>query len=142
LEKSRSITFLADNAGEVLFDRILLETIMAIYKIEKTLFAVKGAPIINDATYEDAEYVGLNNLKGLEFIKVGVGIPGTGMERTSKDFLDIITKSDIVISKGQGNYEALSELKKIFFLLMVKCPVVADHLGVKVDDIVLTGGHL
>jgi uncharacterized protein with ATP-grasp and redox domains len=142
LEKSRSITFLADNAGEVLFDRILLETILAIYKIEKTLFAVKGAPIINDATYEDAEYVGLNNLKGLEFIKVGVGIPGTGMERTSKDFLDIITKSDIVISKGQGNYEALSELKKIFFLLMVKCPVVADHLGVKVDDIVLTGGHL
>jgi uncharacterized protein with ATP-grasp and redox domains len=140
LEKAQNIVFLGDNAGEVLFDRILLETIQDRYNIEKILFAVKGAPIINDATYEDAEYVGLNNLKGLEFMKVGVGIPGSGMARTSKEFRDILNRSDMVISKGQGNYEALSEIKEIFFLLMAKCPVVADHLKVNVDDIVLKGG--
>jgi uncharacterized protein with ATP-grasp and redox domains len=142
LEKAQNIVFLGDNAGEILFDRILIETIQDRYNIENILFAVKGAPIINDATYEDAEYVGLNKLKGLEFIKVGVGIPGSGMARTSKEFRDILKKSDMVISKGQGNFEALSEIKGIFFLLMAKCPVVADHLNVKVDDIVLTGGKL
>lgn len=141
LEKNRCIAFLADNAGEIAFDRILLETILKEYDIEKTLFAVKGAPIINDATYEDAEYVGINKLEGVEFIKVGVGIPGTGIERTSKEFLDILAKSDMVISKGQGNYEALSELKKIFFLLIVKCPVVAEDIGAKVGDIILKGGQ-
>lgn len=140
LEKANNILYLADNAGEIVFDRILLETISKKYNVEKTLFAVKGAPIINDATYEDAKYVGLNNLKGLEFIKVGVGLPGTGIERTSNEFRDIILKSDIVISKGQGNYEALSELKGIFFLLMAKCPVIAEDLGVKVGDIILKGG--
>ena len=140
LEKANNILYLADNAGEIVFDRILLETIFKEYNVEKTLFALKGAPIINDATYEDAKYVGINNLKGLEFIKVGVGIPGTGIERTSNEFQDVILKSDIVISKGQGNYEALSELRGIFFLLMVKCPVVAEDLGVKVDDIILKGG--
>ncbi|KPJ63849.1 hypothetical protein AMJ44_13840 [candidate division WOR-1 bacterium DG_54_3] len=140
LEKANNILYLADNAGEIVFDRILLETIFKEYNVEKTLFALKGAPIINDATYEDAKYVGINNLKGLEFIKVGVGIPGTGIERTSNEFQDVILKSDIVISKGQGNYEALSELRGIFFLLMAKCPVIAEDLGVKVGDIILKGG--
>lgn len=139
LEKSQNLVFLADNAGEVVFDKILLESILTGYDIKKTLFAVKGAPIINDAMYEDAEYVGINNLNNIEFIKVGV--PERGMKRTSKEFLKILSKSDIVISKGQGNYEALSEQKKIFFLLMVKCPVVADDLGVKVGDIILKGGQ-
>lgn len=141
LEKAQNIVFLGDNAGEILFDRILLETIQDRYNIEKILFAVKGAPIINDATYEDAEYVGLSKLRGLELIKVGVGVPGTGMARASNEFQDILKKSDMVISKGQGNFEALSEMKEIFFLLIAKCPVVANHLKVSVDDIILKGGQ-
>jgi uncharacterized protein with ATP-grasp and redox domains len=131
---------LADNAGEIVFDKIILETIFRDYDIEETLLAVKGAPIINDATYEDAQYVGITELPGVEFIKVGIGKPKTGMERTSKEFLGILANSDMIISKGQGNYEALSNVKNIFFVLMAKCPVVADDLKVKVGDIILKGG--
>ena len=139
LEKSHSLVFLADNAGEVIFDKILLESISTKYDIEKIVFVVKGAHIFNDEMYEDAEYVGLNNLNGIEFIEVEE--PGTGLKRKSQEFLNILSKNDIIISKGQGNYEALSEMKKIFFLLMAKCPVVADDLGVKIGDIILKGGR-
>jgi uncharacterized protein with ATP-grasp and redox domains len=138
LEKSHSLVFMADNAGEIVFDKLLLEAISTRYDIKKILFVVKGEPIINDAMYEDAEYVGINNLNGIEFIKVNV--PGTGLKRKNQKFLNILSKNDIIISKGQGNYEALSENKKIFFLLMAKCPVVADDLKVKVGDIILKGG--
>jgi uncharacterized protein with ATP-grasp and redox domains len=86
---------------------------------------------------EDAEYVGMNELPGIEFFSVGIGIPNTGIERNSNGFQEILARSDIVISKGQGNYEALSKISNIFFLLMAKCPVIADDLNVKIGDIIL-----
>ncbi|NVM52666.1 MAG: DUF89 family protein [Candidatus Helarchaeota archaeon] len=139
LSKSQTLTYLGDNTGEIVLYRLLLETILNKYKIKRIQFAVKGAPIINDATIEDAIFVGLNQISGLEFIKIGIGIPGTGLERHDKEFLKVIEESDMVISKGQGNYEALSDQKNIFFLLLAKCPVVAKDLGVKVGDIILKG---
>lgn len=137
LERSKVLLFLADNSGEIVFDKILLEIILNKYKIEKILFGVKGAPIINDAMLEDAEYVGIDNLPGVELIEIGIDIPNTGLERNSAEFLNILNNSNIVISKGQGNYEALSNHKEIFFLLMAKCPVIADDLNVKIGDIIL-----
>ena len=137
LGRSNILLYLADNTGEIVFDKLLLETILNKYKINKILFGVKGAPIINDAMIEDAEYVGINKLPGVEFIKIGIGLPNTGVERNSKEFHDILTNSDIVISKGQGNYEALSKYGDIFFLLMAKCPVIADDLNVKIGDFIL-----
>ncbi|MFX1296020.1 MAG: DUF89 domain-containing protein [Promethearchaeota archaeon] len=139
LSKSQTLIYLGDNTGEIVFDKLLLEMILDKYKIKRIQFAVKGAPIINDATIEDAIYVGLNQIPNLEFIKINNGLPGTGFERHSKEFLKIIEEGDIVISKGQGNYEALSDQKKIFFLLLAKCPVVARDFGVEVGDIVLKG---
>ena len=137
LGRSRVLLYLADNTGEIVFDKILLETILNMYKINKILFGVKGAPIINDAMLEDAKYVGIQTLPEVEFIEIGIDIPNTGVERNSKEFYDILTNSDIVISKGQGNYEALSKHSDIFFLLMAKCPVIADDLNVKIGDIIL-----
>ena len=137
LTRSRVLLYLADNTGEIVFDKLLLETILNKYKINKISFGVKGAPIINDAMLEDAEYVGINELPGVELIQIGIGIPNTGIERNSKEFHDILTDSDIVISKGQGNYEALSKHSDILFLLMAKCPVIADDLNVKIGDIIL-----
>lgn len=137
LENANTMAYLADNTGEIVFDKILLETILDRYKIEKILFAVKGAPIINDATIDDAEYVGIDKLPGVEFVKVGIGLPGSGIERSSKEFHNILGSADLVISKGQGNYEALSEYCDIFFLLMAKCPVIASDLNVKIGDIIL-----
>lgn len=139
LSKSQVLTYLGDNSGEIVFDKLLIETILESYEIERVQFAVKGAPIINDATIEDAKYVGLSSLPNIKFIKIGIGIPGTGLERWDEKFLDIIKESNVVISKGQGNYEALSDQGNIFFLLLAKCPVVARDLGVEVGDIVLKG---
>ncbi|MHA1132249.1 MAG: damage-control phosphatase ARMT1 family protein [Candidatus Helarchaeota archaeon] len=139
LSSARKIVYLGDNSGEIVFDRVLLETILARYNIKQIHFAVKGAPILNDATIEDAKYVGLDRIPGLDFIKIGIGIPGTGYERHSKEFLDLLVQSDIIISKGQGNYEALSEVKGIFFLLMAKCPVIAKDLDVEIGDTILKG---
>jgi uncharacterized protein with ATP-grasp and redox domains len=81
----------------------------------------------------------LDTIPGLDFIKVDVGIPGTGYKRNDKEFLEILEKSDMVISKGQGNYEALSDIKGIYFLLLAKCPVIARDLGVEVGDIIFKG---
>ena len=137
LGRSRVLLYLADNTGEIVFDKILLETILNMYKINKILFGVKGAPIINDAMLEDAKYVGIQTLPEVEFIEIGIDIPNTGIERNSAEFLNLLNSSDIVISKGQGNYEALSKHNNIFFLLMAKCPVIADDLNVKIGDIIL-----
>lgn len=137
LENANTMAFLADNSGEIVFDRILLETILGRHKIEKILFAVKGAPIINDATIDDAEYIGIDKLPGTEFVKVGIGLPGSGIERNSEEFHNILDSADLVISKGQGNYEALSKHCDIFFLLMAKCPVIASDLNVNIGDIIL-----
>jgi uncharacterized protein with ATP-grasp and redox domains len=141
LENANTMIYLADNTGEIVFDRILLETILDRYNIEKIVFAVKGAPVINDATIEDAKYAGIDRLRGVEFIKVGIGIPNSGIERRSREFQNILDSADLVISKGQGNYEALSDHSGIFFLLMAKCPVIAGDLNVKIGDIVLKGTY-
>ncbi|MHA1382991.1 MAG: damage-control phosphatase ARMT1 family protein [Candidatus Helarchaeota archaeon] len=137
LQKTKNITYILDNTGEIVFDKLLLETIIEHYPIEKIIFAVKGAPIINDATQEDAEYVGLHKFPNVEFIKVNVGIPDSGLERWSQEFIKKIKQADMIISKGQGNYEALSDQSDIFFLLMAKCPVIAKDLGVNIGDTIL-----
>jgi uncharacterized protein with ATP-grasp and redox domains len=142
LENANTMVYLADNTGEIVFDKILLEKILERYNIEKIVFAVKGAPIINDATIDDAKYVGIDKIPGVEFIQVGTGLPNSGIERTSKEFHDILDSADLVISKGQGNYEALGDCNSIFFLLMAKCPVIASDLNVRIGDIVLKGTYI
>ncbi|MFX1299297.1 MAG: DUF89 domain-containing protein [Promethearchaeota archaeon] len=139
LSNSQVLTYLGDNAGEIVFDKLLLETILEQFEIKNIQFAVKGGPIINDATIEDAEYVKLTSVPNIKFIKIEIGLPGIGLARRDEKFLEIIKKSDVVVSKGQGNYEALSDQEKIFFLLLAKCPVLARDLGVDVGDIVFKG---
>ena len=137
LEGTKTLFYLADNTGEIVFDRILLETILEKYRINEVLFGVKGTPIINDAMIEDAEYVGINKLRGVKLIKIGAGVPNTGLERNSKEFQNMLNNVDLVISKGQGNYEALSKHGGIFFLLIAKCPIIAKDLNVEIGDIIL-----
>lgn len=132
LNKSKKIMYIGDNTGEIAFDRILLEEL----KGKKITFVVKGGPIINDATVEDAKFVGIDKIAKIG--RVSNGIPGTGSDRNSKKFIKRLKNADIVISKGQGNYEALSEVDaKIFFLLKVKCPVIARDISAEIGDIVV-----
>jgi len=106
-------------------------------RFERIRFVVKGGPIINDATLEDAIYMGLGVLPNVEFLTVSNSEVGTGPKRSSQKVKGWIEEHDLVISKGQGNYESLSEHHGIFFMLIAKCPVIASDLDVDAKDIVL-----
>jgi uncharacterized protein with ATP-grasp and redox domains len=131
LDKTREILYIGDNAGECVFDRILIEEIK-----KPVTYVVRDAPIINDATYEDAVQAGIDSVATI--ISSGTDAPGAILETCSAGFMKMYHNSDFIISKGQGNYEALSnEMGSIFFLLKVKCQVIANDIGVDEGDIVL-----
>ncbi|MFP4001359.1 MAG: damage-control phosphatase ARMT1 family protein [Thermoplasmata archaeon] len=132
IERSETIFYLGDNAGEIVFDKILLRELEG----KEIFYFVKGAPKINDAMAINAKKAGIDEYAKVDV--VGNGRPGTGPERDSPEFIERMQEADMVISKGMGNYEALSEVPaNIFFLLKAKCPVIADDLGVEVGDIIL-----
>jgi len=137
LKDAETLLFFVDNAGEIGLDKLLVETFLETKKLEKIDFVVKGGPIINDATLEDAVYMGLDALPNSELLTISNGEVGTGPARSSQTVKRWIKEHDLVISKGQGNYEGLSEHNGLFFMLMVKCPIIASDLGVEVGDIIL-----
>jgi uncharacterized protein with ATP-grasp and redox domains len=132
VKKAKKILYLADNAGEIVFDRLLIEQLPT----EKVTLVVKGKPVINDATMEDAESVGLTEI--VEVLDNGSDAPGTILESCSPAFRNCFAEADLVIAKGQGNYETLSDVdKNIFFVLKAKCPVIAKDLGCEVGEMIL-----
>jgi hypothetical protein len=123
-ENAERILYLADNAGEIVFDRLLLNFL----PMEKVTLAVRGRPILNDALREDAEIAGFTGL--VPVIDNGSDAPGTVLEDCSDEFREHFGLADLIISKGQGNYETLSGVRApIFFLFTVKCPIVAAQIG-------------
>lgn len=125
VESADTILYLADNAGEIVFDRILIERLLP----KAVTVAVRGAPVINDATLEDAVEAGLTEL--VEVIDNGSDAPGTILSDCSAAFVERFRDADLIIAKGQGNYETLSnEEANIVFLFKAKCPVIAARAGV------------
>jgi len=136
LGDAKSVLVLGDNAGETVFDRVLLSVIGELYSEAKIYFSVRNAPIINDATYEDAIASGIDEYA--EIISTGSDAPGILLDEISEKFRNNFYDADIVISKGQGNYETLNDIDRdIFFLLTVKCDVVAKHFSLPVGASVL-----
>jgi uncharacterized protein with ATP-grasp and redox domains len=134
INRAKRILFIGDNAGEIVFDKIFIENLPK----EKITYAVRGGPTLNDATMEDAEMIGMTD--SVRVITTGLDMPAAVLSFCSDEFLSEYKKSDLVIAKGQGNYEALcDEKKKIFFLLKIKCPVVAENFSgkYKVGDIIV-----
>lgn len=131
LKTAKSILIIGDNAGETVFDRVLTEY-FAGYKIT---YAVRSEPIINDATLQDAYDSGLNDCA--DIITTGCGAPGAVLNQCGTEFLSAFNSADIVISKGQGNFEALSDCQRpVFFLLKAKCAMIAARLSVNLNDYV------
>jgi len=129
--RAQHILYVGDNAGETVFDRVLIETMGT-----PVTFVVRESPIINDATMEDAVKSGLDKVATI--VSSGCDAPGTVLGTCSDAFLEHFQNADLIISKGQGNYETLSNQQRpIFYLLKAKCPVIAEDLGVKVGDTVL-----
>jgi len=141
LTKGSKILYLADNCGEIVYDSLLLEYLYE-HGFDITI-AVKDGPIINDALVEDALAAGLDRFGRI--ITNGGRFPGTELEQCSPQFLDIFNRADMVISKGQGNFESLSEVgRDIVFLLTIKCAVAAKHMaeliGADADTLSGNGG--
>ncbi len=133
ISNAKQILYLGDNAGEIVFDKLFIEQFS---NKEKIIFAVRGAHVINDATMEDAKEIGLTEI--VKVIDNGSNYPGTVLKECSENFQKVFNDADLIISKGQGNYETLSENKQnIFFLLKVKCEIVARDLNKNVGDFVV-----
>ena len=134
IDNAKRILFIGDNAGEIVLDKIFIENLPR----EKITYVVRGGPALNDATIEDAKMVGMMDF--VSVITTGLDMPAAVLPFCSNKFLDEYRKSDLVIAKGQGNYEALcDEDKNIIFLLKIKCPIVAENFNGKyeVGDIVV-----
>ncbi len=124
LKAAATVLYIGDNAGEIVFDRLFIEIIGP----EKVTYVVRSEPIINDVTLLDADQVAMP----CAVIESGSGAPGTPLELCNDLFLNHYEKADVVLSKGQGNFETMScPPREQFFLLMAKCDVVANDLGVE-----------
>ena len=129
-----TILYLADNAGEIVFDRILIETLISAGK--KVTVVVKGSPVINDATLDDALESGLTGI--CEVVDNGSDAVGTISPWTSSVFQELFRNAELIVSKGQGNFETLTGIQKnIFFLFQSKCDVVSKELGLSNGSMLL-----
>jgi uncharacterized protein with ATP-grasp and redox domains len=130
--RARDILYIGDNAGETVFDRLLIQRLPQ----ETVTYAVKGSPVINDAVQSDAEDAGIDNVARI--VPSGCDAPGTILELCSPEFVDLFENADLIIAKGQANLETLADAERdIFFLTQIKCTVVARDLSAQVGDWVI-----
>ena len=130
---ARTVFYLLDNAGEIVLDKLLIEQ----FKRKEVTCLVRASPILNDVTAEDAEAVGITEVARV--VDPGAPMLGLVLNHASAEVRELFATADVVISKGQANFETLSGAEReVFFLLRAKCPVVARALGVEVGAAVLT----
>ena len=134
LGNARRVLYIGDNAGEIVFDRVFVEELA---KRHAVTFVVRGGPVINDATMEDARAVGMDAVA--KVITTGSNKIGVPWAHTSQEFRRSYLDADVVISKGQGNFETLCSRRDrdIVFILRAKCEVIAQELGVGLLDLVV-----
>ncbi len=130
LTAAKNILYIGDNAGESVFDTLLIKQLK-----KPVIYAVRSQPVINDVTIKEAIDSGLDKVS--EIIDSGCKAPGVVLSHATNKFLQVFNNADLIISKGQGNYEGLSdENNTIYFLLKAKCSVIASDLNVKEGDII------
>jgi len=133
IDRAETILWLADNAGETVFDRLMIERLSG----KRIIYAVKQSPVINDATRLDALEAGLGPF--VELIDNGTNAPGTVLSLCSPIFCEVFDRADVVIAKGQANFETLNEVDRdVYFLTQIKCNVIARHYGYAVGDWIVT----
>ncbi len=134
VERAERILYLADNAGEIVFDGLLIDQLSP----QRVTLAVRGTPVLNDATLADAETAGLAGR--VETVENGSDLPGTLLEECSEEFRRRFARADLILAKGQGNFETLSGRDaNVVFLFKAKCSVVARRAGVPLGTSVVTG---
>lgn len=133
IQSAKKILFLADNAGEIVFDKLLISLLPK----KKVTYVVKGKPIVNDATMVDVRATEMDKI--VPVVSTGSGIQGTHLKDCDDAFVKLFNEADLIISKGQANFETLNDRtdKNIFFLLRAKCQCIAEEIGCKVNDFVM-----
>lgn len=136
LKIAENLMYLGDNCGEICLDKLFIKYIKKEFPNIKVYFGVRGKAIVNDVTFDDAQMVDMQEVA--DVIENGDGSLGTVINRVNSEFREEFYKADVVIAKGQGNYESLSEIDRnnIFHLFMAKCEPVSNSLGVKTMSIV------
>ncbi len=130
LKKANSLLYIGDNCGEIVLDKLFIEFLTDQFPDLDIIYVTRGLPILNDVTLDDASAIKMN--KVCKVISSGVPTPGLILNLADESFLDIYKNRDVIIAKGQGNYEGLSNEHdpRIFHLFMVKCPLIARETGV------------
>ena len=130
---SKDLVFLLDNAGEIVFDKILIEELLLHTPVTAV---VKAKPIINDVLMEDAEQVGLTRV--CEVVDNGGGFVGSPLDLVPSSFVERLRRADLIVGKGQGNYETVDVFPgDVFLILRAKCEVIAQHMGVQYGQVAL-----
>jgi len=142
LKESKSLMIIGDNTGEHVFDKLLLETLHALYPNLELYYAVRGKPIINDVTLLEAKDIGIDKICNL--VDSGVDTPGLAYAHASKGFMKLYKSIDLIIAKGMGNYECLEDVKdsRIFHLFKVKCDVVSNDVGAELGSLIFMKNRL
>jgi damage-control phosphatase, subfamily I len=151
LEQSSLVIYLGDNCGEIVFDKLLIETIKAKYDIE-VAFVVRSIPALNDATLREAQLIGMDHVATIMENGIDGPLPGTILSRCSEQLQTLWSRADLVISKGGGNFDSLDEEENvttpIYYMLICKCIPYQDYFGIPLSRPVLSkvssatqGGH-
>ncbi|MBN2605286.1 MAG: DUF89 family protein [Bacilli bacterium] len=137
LKKANSLFYIGDNCGEIVLDKLFIQVIKKMNPEIVVYFGVRGGPILNDVTVNDAIDVGMNDVAMI--VSSGVAAPGVLLDKSTSEFVNLFEKCDVVIAKGQGNYESLNDIKKdnLYLLLMVKCPYIASEIKVQTMDYII-----
>ena len=129
IEKSKRVVYLTDNCGEIVFDKVFISVIKNMFPDVSITAIVRGYDVLNDATMTDANEIGLD--KVVEVIDNGTDIAGTCLDKISEKASEIIDSADLIISKGQGNFETLQMCgKNIYYVFLCKCQMFADRFNV------------
>ncbi len=134
IEKAESVLYLGDNAGEIVFDRLFIETM----NHPNVTFVVRGTPVVNDATMDDAQHVAMD--KVCRVITNGYDAPSTLLNHCSDELKEAFQKADVVISKGMGNFEGLMDQSRqnLFFMLIAKCQPIADLWNLQKGELLIS----
>lgn len=128
LEQGGELVYLLDNCGEIVTDKLMMRLIRMQYPKMHITAMVRGGQVMNDATREDAEEVALETVA--DIADSGCNIAGTSLSDISKEAAEIIDKADVLIAKGQGNFETLHQCgKNIYYIFMCKCKMFVERFG-------------
>lgn len=137
LEASRRLLYLGDNCGEIVMDKLFIRTLKEHYPQLSVQFAVRGGPVLNDITREDAYLVGMEEYA--EIVDNGTDIQGTELAHCRPDFVDAFHQADTIISKGQGNFESLYGCGKnnLYYIFLCKCNLFMKRCGARQNEVML-----